>query len=83
MYVYACGSGCVNTRDIRRLPNVYPNLLSELGDDSGFCNAMIVFSAFPHWAILNHNYLSIIGEHFDKLLISTFEVVVGITTVMR
>lgn len=51
LYVHECGYGWINIQDISHLSSVYPNLLSELGDDSGFCNA-IVSSTFPHRMIL-------------------------------
>lgn len=51
MYIYAWEYEWMNAWDISHLSSVYPNLLSELGDDSAFCNA-IVFPTFPPWRIL-------------------------------
>lgn len=61
-----CGYEWVNTQDISHLSSVYPNLLSELGDDSGFCNA-IVFSTFPHRMILISQLLGSLWTNFSLL----------------
>lgn len=46
----------MNTQDISHSFSVYPNLLIELSDDSGFCNS------FVHISSLDDSRLPIIKE---------------------
>lgn len=57
LFVGAGAYRWVDKHNISHLFSVYPSRLSELGDDSGFCNAVVLYISSQ-----GDSYLPIIGE---------------------